>query len=82
MGSAISGTGKDSLNQAFTLSSSQLRYLNTPSSPRFSTMASVSASFAWPRSGLCFSRSIHSASSQLQAMDATITTTNFGWPQA
>ena len=45
-------------------------------------MASVSASFACPRSGLRFSQSIHSAKSQLQAMDATITATNFGWPQA
>ena len=78
MGSAISGTGKDRLSHVRTLSSSQLRYLNTPSRPRFSPMAIVSASFACPCSGLRFSRSIHSASSQLHAMEATITATNFG----
>ena len=72
--------GKDSPNQLRTLVSRKVRYLNTPSRLRLNTTISATT----PLAARLFSRtrSTHRPNSQLTTMEAIITNTNFGSPQA
>ena len=80
IGSAIFGIANVSPNQLRTLVSTNVRYLNTPSSARLKTTEAISAGFAlFP---FCFIESTQSPNSQLAAIDAIMTNTNLGSPQA
>ena len=80
MGSVIWGTGSLRLNHIFRLFIRNIRYLNTPSSPRLNTTISVSASLDLPRSSRTLST--HRPNSQFIAMDAIMIGKNLGAPKA
>ena len=80
MGSASSGTGRCRPNAQFRLFITNIRYLNTPSSPRLNTHISATAGrvlrdWRWRAS-------THSPNSQFMNMENSITSTNAGSPQA
>ena len=80
MGRAIWGTGRCSPKAQFRLFMMNIRYLKTPSSVRFSTTDRVSTAFL--RLGSSQYRPMPSPASQFMAIEAIITSTNQGSPQA
>ena len=80
MGSAIPGSTIPSLNTLFRFLMAKDAYLNTPRISTFTTMPTVRQAF-FARCLRSFF-SIKSAIAQLTAMLRSITSTNFGSPQA